>query len=54
MNLIGLEVEPPLYKMPTDEELKNVIEFTHRHGGMNISHHNNFYVFEDNQIYISK
>lgn len=39
MNLIGLDVEPPLYKMPSDEELQSVIEFTHRHGGLVVLNH---------------
>lgn len=34
MNLINIEVAPPIYANPTDEQLQEVIDFVHAQGGM--------------------
>lgn len=34
MNLIGIEHEPPNWKYPSDEQIKQVIDFTHEQGGV--------------------
>lgn len=33
MNLINIEVAPPIYANPTNEELQQVIDFVHAQGG---------------------
>jgi predicted metal-dependent phosphoesterase TrpH len=34
MNLINIEVAPPIYANPTDEQLQEVIDFVHAQGGL--------------------
>jgi hypothetical protein len=33
LNLIGIENPPPLYVEPTDDQIKEVIQFVHDQGG---------------------
>ena len=33
MNLINIEIEPPIYAKPTDDQLREVIDFVHAQGG---------------------
>lgn len=39
MNLIGIEHEPPNWKYPSDEQVKQVIDMTHEQGGVAVLNH---------------